>query len=462
MSSTGTVTSSGVGSGIDIEGLVSRLVAAEGQAKQTVLATKQASVQAQISAYGSFRSAIAQLQGALASLKDGAQFRSRTATVADDKIYTATATGAAAPGAYDIEVVRLASSAKLRSGAFAASTTVVGTGTLTLSLGAKSFTVAVDGTNSTLAGIRDAINGAAGNPGISAALVTANDGVRLVLTSAATGAANAIEVAQSGGDGGLAQLAYDPDAVVNGLTQLQAAQDARIEVDGSVYDSASNTITGAIDGVTLNLLKQTAADTPNRLTVAVDQSKPQAAVNSFVAAYNQVLTGLRRLGAYDAATKQGGALLGDPMLRGFLSSVRTELGAASPKLAGNAYTALSDIGVTTNLDGTLKVDATKLAAAFNGNADAVARLFSGEGGVAKRLDAMLGSYTATGGLLEARTKGLQTTLDDLGKRQVALERSLAAYETRIRAQFTAMDTLVAQLKQTGQNLVAQLDSIKTG
>jgi flagellar hook-associated protein 2 len=211
--------------------------------------------------------------------------------------------------------------------------------------------------------------------------------------------------------------------------------------------------------VTLTLLATTATSVTSRLSVSIDQAKPQGAVTQFVTAYNQVLTSLRALGAYDAATQQGGALLGDATLRNFLSSVRMQLGAPGTQLAGNAFTALSDIGVTTNLDGTLKVDAARLGSAFTQNADAVARLFSGDGGVAKRLDALLKPYLVTGGLLDSRTKGLQSTLDDLGKRQLALNRSLAGYESRLRAQFTAMDTLVAQLKQTGQNLVSQLGSI---
>lgn len=462
MSSTGTITSSGVGSGLDLEGIVSKLVAAEGQTRQTVLARKQATVQAQISAYGSFRSAVSQLQTAVAALKDPVQFQSRTTTVADPTIYTATATGSAAAGGYDVEVVRLAAAAKLRSNPFAATTTVVGTGTLTLTLGAKSVAITIDDTNSTLAGIRDAINRATGNPGIAATLVTANDGVRLVLTGNATGAANGITVAQAGGDGGLAQIAYDPGGGTTNLTLLQAAQDAQVKVDGIAFDSPTNSVGGAIDGVTLNLLKTSATGVTTRFGVEVDRSKQQGTVGAFVAAYNQVLTGLRRLGAYDAASEQGGVLLGDPLLRNFLSTVRQQLGSPSAALAGNAFTALSDIGVTTNLDGTLKVDSAKLGKAFDTNADAVARLFSGDGGIAKRLDALLTSYAGPDGLLDARTKGLQSTLTDIGKRQQALQRSLAAYEARVRAQFTAMDTLVAQLKQTGQNLVAQLDSISTG
>lgn len=463
MSATGTITTTGVGSGLDIEGLVSKLVAAEGQSKQVALATREASVQSQISAYGSFKSALSQLQAAVAALKDGSAFRARSATVGDKSIFAATASGTAAPGSYDVEVVSLAASAKLRSGAFANSATGIGTGTLTLSLGARSFSIEIGAANNTLAGIRDAINASGDNPGISASLVTANDGVRLVLTSAATGAANAIKVTQAGGDGGLASLVYDPGGGVTALTQLQAATDARILVDGNAFDSATNSVTGAIDGVTIDLLKTTAADTPNRLTVAPDASKPQTTVVGFVSAYNTTMATLRKLNAYDAATKTGGVLIGDPVLRGFLGNLRQLVGSSVTGLGANSFQSLSEIGVTTNLDGSLKVDNDKLAAALGRNADGVARLFGNDGaGIAKRMDAMLQSYTTTGGLIEARTKGLEGSLQDLARRQQQLQRSLATYELRLRAQFTAMDTLVAQLKQTGQNLVSQLNSISTG
>lgn len=462
MSSTGTITSSGVGSNIDIDALVTKLVAAEGQTRSTQLLKKQAQVQAEISAYGSFKSALAQLQGSVAALKDPAQFKSRTATVADDSIYTATATGSAAPGTVDIEVVRLAAAEKLRSGPYAASTTVVGTGTLTLTLGSASVSVTIDDTNSTLAGIRDAINKAPANPGISASLVTSNDGARLVLTSTATGAANAIKVTQAGGNGGLAAIAYDPANGVNGLTQLQAAQDARIIVDGSPVDSVSNVISNALDGVSITLKATTATGVTNRLSIAVDQGKPRNAVTAFVTAYNQVYSGLKKLGTYDAGTKTGGTLLGDAVLRGFLTTLRQQMTASDPGLAGNAFGSLTDIGVTTNLDGTLAVNNGKLDAAFNTNADAVGRLFSADGGLGKRLDTLVNSYVSSGGLLESRTKGLQRSLDDIGERQTALSRSLASYEARMRAQFTAMDIAVAQMRQTGQNLIAQLDSISTG
>jgi flagellar hook-associated protein 2 len=454
----GTITTSGVGSGIDIEGIVSKLVQAEATPKRTQLQTQQSSVQARLSAYGQLRSALAQLQAAAATLKEAAIFRSRSTTVGDADVLAAAAGSAAAPGTYAIEVVRLATGAKLASGAYAAATTAVGTGTLTLSSGGKSFAVTIDGTNNTLAGIRDAINGARDNAGIGATLVTANDGVRLVLTSAATGAANAITVAQAGGDGGLAGLAYDPANGIAGLTSLQAAQDSRVVVDGYAYDSATNTVTGVLEGVSLTLKKETAASVTTPLTVTVDNAKSQGAISAFVTAYNQVVQGMRTLGAYDPSRKQGGPLVGDPLLRGVMASVRTQLGSPSAGLAGNTFTSLADVGITTNLDGTLKVDGTKLSAAL-GNSAALQRLFTDDAGVAKRLDALLADYTKSGGLIDSRTTGLQSTLKDLDGQTTALDARMNAYEKRVRAQFTAMDTLVAQLRQTGQNLSSQLSSI---
>jgi flagellar hook-associated protein 2 len=456
----GTITSSGVGSGLDIEGLVTKLVSAEGSAKASLLQTQQSTVQTKISAYGQLKSALAQLQSASSALKDAAIFKSRSASVADADVLSVGAGSTAAPGSYNVEVVRLASAAKLNSNPFTNSGTVVGTGQLTLSLGAKSVSISIGDANNTLAGIRDAINSAVGNPGISATIVTANDGARLVLTTSTTGAANSIKVTQSGGDGGLAQIAYDPTNGVNALTQIQAAQDARVIVDGFTFDSASNSVTGALDGVTLNLKKPTATGVTTAVTVGVDNSKPQATISGFVTAYNQVVSALRSMGAYDAATQKGGVLVGDSLLRNALTSVRGLANASSDALTGNAFRTLSDIGITTNLDGTLTADASKISAALTKDAGAVSRLFTDpSGGYASRLDAVLSSYVKVGGLIEARTGGLQSTLKDISRRQDDLQAQLTSYEKRLRAQFTAMDTLVANLKQTGQNLVSELSSI---
>lgn len=458
----GTITSSGVGSGIDIEGLVSKLVSAEGATKQTLLAQQEATTQARISAYGSLKSALAQIQTAAGTLKDANVFRSRSTTVGDDKVMTASAGPAAAPGTYNVEVVRLAQGAKLVSGVYATSAATVGTGSLTLTTGGKAFTVDLTAANGTLAGIRDAINGSTKNSGIAASIVTANDGARLVLTSTGTGVANSVTVTASGGDGGLNALVYDPGGGTTNLTQLQAAQDARVIVDGFTYDSSSNSVTGALDGVTLDLKTATATGVTIPVSVKIDNSGVKKTISAFVTSYNQALTSLRTLGAYDASTKQGGPLLGDPTLRGVISALRNEVGASAAALAGNRYTVLSDIGITTNLDGSLKFDDAKVATALNADPAAVQRLFSSDGGVAKRLDQTVANFTKASGLLDSRTTGLQSTIKDIGRRQEALNAQLISYEKRIRAQFTAMDVMIANLKQTGQNLLSQLGSISTG
>src|SRR5688572_18071508 len=144
------ITSSGVGSGIDVDSLVTGLVAAEGRAKSTVLDTREAGLQAKLSAYGSFRAALDALKKALEPLKELATFQGRAVSVGDPKILSVTSSSTAAPGSYNVEVERLASAHKLASGLVVGSSTAVGTGTLALSLGAASFAIALDSTNNTL------------------------------------------------------------------------------------------------------------------------------------------------------------------------------------------------------------------------------------------------------------------------------------------------------------------------
>lgn len=455
----GTIASTGVGSGLDIQSLVSKLVAAEGQAKQKTLTDRQSTVQTQISAFGSFKSAATALQAAVAALKDPKSFQTRGASIGDSDVATVSTDQTAAPGTYNIEVQQLATGSKLVSGPQASASTVLGTGTLTLSAGSNSISVTIDSSNNTLSGIRDAINQASGSSGISAALVTATDGVRLVLTSSTTGAANDLRVTQSGGDGGLAPLVYDPANNQTTLTRLQAAQDSKIKVDGFAHTSPSNSVSDAISGVTINLKATSATGVTTPVTVSVNANAIQTFVQSFVTGYNAAIAGLRQLNAYDQNSKQGGALLGDATLNGFLSSTRSIVGGRLLGTAGSAIGSLAQVGITSNLDGTLNFDAAKFGTAFQSDPNGVANLFSGKNGIASSLDTMLTSYTQPGGLLDSRTTGLQATLKDLGNQQTQLQTYLDSYQSRLLAQFNAMDTMVAQLKQTGDSLTSQLNSI---
>jgi flagellar hook-associated protein 2 len=453
----GSIVTSGIGSGLDIASLVSQLVSAEGGPATKRLDTREATLQGKLSAFGSLRSAIAALQAATGPLKDLSKFQGRAVTVGDETLLSASATSTAAIGSYAVEVERLAQAGKLQSQGFATADTVVGTGTLTLKLGASTITLTIDATNDTLAGIRDAINGATGNPGIAATIVTGVDGAHLVLTGSKTGAANSITVTQAGGDGGLSALVYDPANSIANLTQVQAAVDARVVVDGIAAESATNTVTTAIDGVTLDLAGVSQPDVTTTLTVSLDQTSTRKAIDDFVKAYNSLATGLQKLGRYDPAAKTAGPLVGDSTLRDLLASVRSTVSAFVTGTTGS-LTNLSQIGISFALDGTMSVDDSKLTPALETKFDSVGQLFASTGGIAKRLDALLTQYVSTGGLLDARTKGLQTSIDDIGDQRTALQKRLDALQARLKAQFDAMDTLVAKLRSTSNFLNQQLST----
>ena len=183
-------------------------------------------------------------------------------------IASATTSSDAVPGQYSLEVQNLATAATLTSAPVGSASSIIGTGTLTIAVGGTSTSINIDSTDNTLSGIASAINSAANNPGVTASIITTTAGARLVLTGTATGAANALTVTQSGGDGGLSSLVYDPTGGTTNLTQTQAATDANFSINGYAATSASNLVSNAITGVTLQLTQPSAANTPTTLTVS--------------------------------------------------------------------------------------------------------------------------------------------------------------------------------------------------
>lgn len=391
-----TITSTGLGSGLDINGIVSKLMSVESQPLQQ-LATKEAGFQAKLTAYGQVKSALSSFQSAVSSLQSASTFQSLAATSADTAVYTASATSTAVPGNYSIEVTQLAKSEKLASGAFNTVNDVVGTGTLSFQFGtdngaggfavnsAKATqSVTIDSSNDTLSGVRDAINAA--NIGVSATIINDGSGYKLSLTSTATGASNSLKITVSGdGDGnnadnaGLSQLAYDPaGGVGNGknLSQTVAAQDALLNVDGITgISKSSNTVTDVIQGVTLNLVNQSASGVSTPLAITNNTGSVQTAVQNFVKAYNDLNTTLSDISAYDPKTKQSAILQGDSSILSLQRQLRSLVTSNITGLTGN-YKLLSDIGVSFQLDGTLALDSTKLQTALNSNFKDVAGIFA--------------------------------------------------------------------------------------
>jgi flagellar hook-associated protein 2 len=440
------ITSTGIGSGLDIGAIVSSLTTSFGAAQTAQLTNQETTLDAQVSAYGSFTSALDTLKLALPALEDPSQLAGFDATVADKNIATATTSSDAVPGQYSLQVNNLATAATLTSNPQANTTAALGTGTLTIAVGSHSIDINIDSSNNSLAGIAAVINSADNNPGVTANIITTSDGSRLVLTGTATGAANAITVTPSGGDGGLASLA---------LTQTQAAQDASFSINGFPATSASNVVTGAITGVTIQLTQASAADTSTTLSVTPDTSSAQAAIDKFVTAVNGVLSSIQSLTSYDPSSQTAGPLNGNATLEAFQNQLQSILGTITNGSGG--IRSLTDLGITASTDGSYATDDTKLGNALSASLAAVGNLLGGTNGIATKIDNLVDGYTKPGGLLDTINKGLQTSLSNVADQQTALTAQLAAYSARLTAQYNAMDTAVALLKQTQTYLNAEFN-----
>ncbi len=452
-----TFQSLGVGSGMDLGSLVAQLVAAERAPKQTQITTQQSKVAVEISAMGSLKGVLGSLQSSLSPLKLAPSFDVFAAKSSDEEVFTAHASASAPSGSYDVKVLQLATAQQLSSGAFEGAESAVGTGSLTLAVGEESFTIEIDSESSSLADIRDAINGAEDNTGIRATIVNGTNGAaHLVLTAQATGASNAITVSASGGDGGLDALVYSADETSN-YTVVREALDAEIELAGVLHTSASNTIKEAVDGVTLTLLK---ADPDNTLSLDISRNLDTLTtrINAFVTQYNSAASTMASLQSYDPTTKKAGALLGDPLLRNIESNLRRELGRSIDGLTGD-YTTLSSIGITMNVDGKLQLDQAKLREAMAADFQSVQRIFSSESGIAVRMDAIISPHLSADGSISVRNKSLDDRTKRLEDDQAALDARMKVLEQRYMKQFTALDSLLAQLQSTSAYLGQQLANL---
>jgi flagellar hook-associated protein 2 len=455
-----TITSAGAGSGLDVSSLVTQLVAAERAPYDQRLSRADTQLTTEFSALSKLKAAMSSFQSALGALKDSDDFQKRAVTVSDEDAIAATATSAAAEGIYDIEVTQLAKASQLSSVAFlAGSTAVVGTGTLHLTMGDKTFNVTLDDAHKTLADVRDAINAAADNPGIRATLIKAQDGTRLVITGTATGTANAVKISTTGGDGGLAQVANDPVAP-GGLTTTTVAQDAIVKISGYTVTAKGNVIDDAVDGLTLTL-KQAEVGKVMTVSVANDTSSVTSNVQNFVSAYNVLANQMTSLRSYNAETKVAGPLLGDAMLRNLESQVRRVL---SDPVAGatGVYQTLASLGVTTTSTGMLKLDSTRLTAALGADPTAATKVFSATGGVAQRLDKLLTEHLATDGDLAARDASIKASRKSLTDQKTTLDARMVVIKARYTKQFNALDSLLTQMQSTSAYLAKQLGTTTTG
>ncbi|TXI37382.1 MAG: flagellar hook protein [Methylophilus methylotrophus] len=388
------IVSSTGASGLPIDSLVTAQMQIE-QQPLTAIKTKISSYNTKLSAYSTLKSGLSTFQTAVDKLATAAKFNAQSVTASDSTSITATADGTAVNGNYNVSVTQLATSQKLASAAYSSTTDIIGTGKLTISFGTytaadggtpASFTangsksdieIDITSSNNTLAGIRDAIN--AKNASVTASIVNDGSGNRLVITSKDTGEVNSLKISVADDDGnntdssGLSALAYDPLATSNSMTQLVAAKNALLTVDGLSISKSSNTVSDVIQGVTLTLKGVTS--TSNSLSVGTDTDTIQSSVQSFVDAYNSLNTSMRNLTKFvSAGSSSNGVLLGDSTVRNMMVKLKSMLSASSP--TATTYKTLSDIGVSMGSDGSLSLDSTKLKTAITNNVSDVAKLFS--------------------------------------------------------------------------------------
>lgn len=447
------ITVSGIGSGIDIESLVSQLVAAEGQPTSVRLAQKEAGFQADLSALGTLKSVLSSLQDTVSALQDPDDFLKRSATSSNDELFAAAASSSAVAGKYDVEVSQLAQAARIRSNDFTSETEIIGTGTLDISLGSDSFSLTIDSGNQTLAGIRDAINAAEDNPGITASIINVDSGTRLILSSDKIGASNAITVTATD-DAPLDGFDLTRLETAN-LTTIQPAQDAIVFVDSQQVTRDSNSFSDVITGVTFTLLEADVGTTET-LTIGLDNASITNKVNDFVKAYNSVSETINQLSAFDAETGIAGTLQGDAGLRNLQSQLRQAL---SDPISGLDVSTLAAIGVTTDENGELSVDTEDLNAVISNDFTAVSKLFTNEDGIANKFDNLLDRYVGTTGILDSRTEGIESQIDGIGDDRERLESRLVVIEARLRSQFIALDAFVSQFQSIGNFLTQQLASL---
>lgn len=465
------VSSPGLGSGLDVSGIVTDLIAAEGDNKTLLLTNKRASTEQKISAFGALKSVLSSFQTANKSLTDSSSFKVTDIASANKDIFTVSASGDPEPGDFDIEVRALAEAQKLLSPGYTNNSSPVGTGSLTISVGVTSFSLNITSENNTLEGIRDAINDASDNKGVSATILTVDDGTgtgtvsKLVFTAEKTGTANSLTITAVDDDtnntdaSGLSALVYDPNGTgITNTTEINEPVNADVYIDGQRVVSSNNEVVDAIEGVTINLVKAEVGTTA-KLSISTNTDNITSSVNSFISSYNTLINNMNDMTDLDLENSTAGILLGDTTLLNIRSSLQRQISGTTTGLNGS-FTSLVDIGVTTKSDGSLELDTEKFNAALEEDFEGISELFTVQNGVSSRIDEVLESYLQTDGVLDSKTKGLNRTVDSIDDDLIALNEELTALEERLFSQFTTLDLTISRLQSTGDFLTQQFEALQ--
>lgn len=466
----------GIGSGLDIKNIVKAMVDAEVAPKASQLGRLEKTTEAKFSALGQLQSALGNFQTAMKDLNKMALFDNRTATSSNTALLSATAEKTALSGKYSVAVERLASSSKVTTAALDKDFKATEAGSLTVKLGGDDeSSVSVNiAEGASLIEIRDALNEQLKDKGITANIINnpSTGQSQLVLSGKETGSGKDIIVTGAGGnldalnvDGSvMAQAAVaatdDSPFVPATAGALELAANAVFTIDGLKLESASNTVENVIPDVSFTLKGKTEENKPLTVTVGQDTKGVKDQLKKFVDSYNEFMEVSNKL---TAVTKVGddkapvvGGLVGDSTVRNLVNGMRNELSNVS----GNGdIRVLADLGITTQKDGTLKIDDKKLDAALETNFDSVGQFFAGDNGLMSRMDNRIGGYTGKDGIIGSRQQSLDATRSDITKQKEKLTARAGQIEARLLKQFNAMDALVGQLNTTSQQLLQSLGSL---
>ncbi len=458
--STATITSLGVGSGLDLDSILTSLQESKEASLLTPITNQETSVNAEITAYGTLTSALTKLQTAAEALADSSLYDSLTTSLSGSGVTAATTSDAVA-GTYKLEVTQLAQAQSLTTDGVASKTTALGTGTLTLQVGAEeAVSITLTSSNNTLEGIRTAIN--ASGAGVTASIVNDGSGTpyRLVLTSDSTGTESEMTVSYTSDDSSDAATSlFGYDGSTGNMTQTVEALDAQLTINGISITSQSNTVEDALQGVTLNLSATGSAQT---LTISQDTDAIYDAVKAFVTAYNSYVSTVDTLTSYDADADTAGELLGDSTTRRISTKLSSDLYSA---VGSGTFSYLSQLGISLEVDGTLLIDEDTLTSAITDNIDAVSQFFIGTDGTSGfigQITTDLDTYLdEDDGLIVARTDSLATKLEQLEDRYEEKQALIDSEMARWTEQFTQLDTLIASLSSTADYLTTQFDALNS-
>ncbi|MCS3392106.1 flagellar filament capping protein FliD [Burkholderia thailandensis] len=451
---------------MDVSGLVSVLVNAKTAGQAAEIKNQAAWNNTQISALGALKLALSNLKTGVEPLSDGTLAQKFTSK-ASGKGLTTTVDAGTVAGSYQVEVKQVARSQTLVSAGFDPKQKL-GSGTLTLKIGERSTSIDIDATNNTPAGIAAAINSAKNNPGVTATVVTGTDGAHLVLRSTAPGSANVINVSVSNvkDDAGLSGLAVKSTADDKGgksaitsagdaWKQSDFAQDAIVTVGGVITArSADNAVKGVIAGVTINVTEE-AIGAPQTLSIARDIDGQARAVTNFVDLYNSMIGTMAQLTSFDKTAKpgqQGGPMIGDSMLNGIRNSLAHIVGGGVPH-GDNKRASLAALGITfaragdKQPEGSLIVDKAKLNEALQSNPQAVEALFNKTNGIGTQVTKALDVHLRKDGSFDVRSNAIDRDMKSVAQRQARLETYAAQLSAQYKAQFTALDALMARMQQ---------------